>query len=42
MSSTGLISGTPTTATKTRKIVVRFTDYVPLTGLRTLYILVRA
>jgi subtilisin family serine protease len=42
MTSTGLISGTPTTATATRKIVVRFTDYVPLTSIRNLYILVRA
>jgi subtilisin family serine protease len=41
MSSAGLISGTPTTATSTRKIVVRFTDYVPLTAIRPLYILVR-
>lgn len=41
MSSTGLISGTPTAAAPTRKIVVRFTDYVPQSAVRTLYLLVR-
>jgi subtilisin family serine protease len=42
LSTTGLISGTPTTATTTRKLVVRFTDYVPQTASRILYIQVRA
>jgi subtilisin family serine protease len=41
MTSAGRISGTPTTATATRKVVVRFTDYVPQSGLRNLYILIR-
>jgi hypothetical protein len=41
LSSAGLISGTPTEATPTRKIAFRFTDYVPQTGSRTLYLLVR-
>jgi hypothetical protein len=41
MSRTGLISGTPAATTPTRKIVFRFTDYVPQNGFRTLYLLVR-
>jgi subtilisin family serine protease len=41
LSSTGLISGTPTTATATRTIIVKFTDYVPQSATRTLSIVVR-
>ncbi len=38
LSSSGLLSGTPTTATPTRSIVVTFTDYVPQSATRTLTI----
>jgi subtilisin family serine protease len=42
LSSSGVLSGTPTAASPTRKIIVKFTDYVPQSGTRTLYLLVRA
>jgi hypothetical protein len=40
--TTGLISGTPTTVTSARTIVVRFTDYVPQSTTRAFTISVRA
>jgi subtilisin family serine protease len=42
LSSSGLLSGTPVAATSTRKITFKFTDYVPQSTTRTLYLLVRA
>jgi hypothetical protein len=41
LSGSGLVSGTPTTVTPTRKVVIRFTDYVPQSVTRTFYLLVR-
>jgi subtilisin family serine protease len=41
LSRSGLVSGTPTTVTPTRKVAIRFTDYVPQTATRTFYLLVR-
>ena len=40
--TTGLISGTPTTVTSARTIVVRFTDYVPQSTIRSFTLSVRA
>jgi subtilisin family serine protease len=42
LSTSGLLSGTPAAATATRKIAIRFSDYVPQTATRTFYLLVRA
>ncbi|HEU4346748.1 MAG TPA: S8 family peptidase [Actinoplanes sp.] len=41
LSRAGLVSGTPTTPTPTRRITVKFTDYVPQSVTRNLYVLVR-